>query len=205
MNFTLQLEPYQLYPAMEAAGEPKREWQTKRKYNGDTTKFDVFELTMNEHAEPLGFKFNWDGEIANTFQTHRVIQVLQGGEDFEDFADASGQSFSKKYGPAVAVKILDSVYKAFFQESKNPSVDETLLQACKDAGVEDADAKRVVVEEKGLGAAETKRLIQVVRINGVDSVPTIVFEGRKRDFTLVGAKEVQEYEKTLATVAKESS
>ena len=39
--------------------------------------------------------------------------------------------------------------------------------------------------------------------NGVDSVPYVVFEGRRRDFTLVGAKEVDEYVKTLEQVAKE--
>jgi predicted DsbA family dithiol-disulfide isomerase len=40
--------------------------------------------------------------------------------------------------------------------------------------------------------------------NGVDSVPYIVVEGKRRDLTLIGAKEVAEYEKALATVARES-
>jgi predicted DsbA family dithiol-disulfide isomerase len=41
--------------------------------------------------------------------------------------------------------------------------------------------------------------------NGVDSVPYIVFEGKRRDFTLIGAKEVGEYVKTLEQVVKEAS
>jgi hypothetical protein len=32
----------------------------------------------------------------------------------------------------------------------------------------------------------------------------VIFEGKRRDFTLVGAKEVEEYEKVLGQVAKES-
>lgn len=40
--------------------------------------------------------------------------------------------------------------------------------------------------------------------NGIDSVPYVVVEGRRRDFTLEGAKEVVEYLKTLEQVAKES-
>lgn len=40
--------------------------------------------------------------------------------------------------------------------------------------------------------------------NGVDSVPYIVFEGKKRDLTLIGAKEVEDYEKALAAIVKES-
>lgn len=40
--------------------------------------------------------------------------------------------------------------------------------------------------------------------NGIDSVPYVVVEGKRRDFTLEGAKEVAEYLKTLEQVAKES-
>ena len=41
--------------------------------------------------------------------------------------------------------------------------------------------------------------------NGVGSVLYVVFEGKRRDFTLVGAKEVGEYVKTLEQVSKECS
>ena len=40
--------------------------------------------------------------------------------------------------------------------------------------------------------------------NGVDAVPYIVVEGKRRDFTLEGAKEVDEYVKILQQVTKES-
>lgn len=47
-------------------------------------------------------------------------------------------------------------------------------------------------------------LIREQASNGVDSVPYIVFEGKRRDFTREGAKEVGEYLKVLEGVAKES-
>lgn len=40
--------------------------------------------------------------------------------------------------------------------------------------------------------------------NGVDAVPNIMIEGKRRDFTLEGAKDVAEYVKTLEQVIKES-
>ena len=40
--------------------------------------------------------------------------------------------------------------------------------------------------------------------NGVDTVPYIVIEGKRRDLTLVGAKEVDEYVKALEQVAREA-
>lgn len=54
------------------------------------------------------------------------------------------------------------------------------------------------------GMMDAKMAIREQVGNGVDSVPYVVFEGKKRDFTLVGAKEVGEYLKTMEQVAKEA-
>ena len=40
--------------------------------------------------------------------------------------------------------------------------------------------------------------------NGIDAVPYVVIEGKRRDFTFQGAKEVSEYVKALEQVIKES-
>ena len=42
-------------------------------------------------------------------------------------------------------------------------------------------------------------------MDSCSQVPYVVVEGKRRDFTLVGAKEVGEYLKTLEVVAKEAS
>ena len=73
-----------------------------------------------------------------------------------------------------------------------------------DAGIDESEA-RTVVEDKSEGLMDVKMLVQEQVSNGVDSVPYVVFEGKKRDFTLVGAKEVDEYVKTMKQVLKESS
>lgn len=70
------------------------------------------------------------------------------------------------------------------------------------AGLSEQETK-TVIEDESEGLMETKMAIREQAGNGVDSVPYVVFEGRKRDFTLIGAKEVAEYEKVLAQVAKE--
>lgn len=41
--------------------------------------------------------------------------------------------------------------------------------------------------------------------NGVDAVPHIVLEGKRRDLTIEGAKEIEEFEKGLHQIAKEST
>jgi predicted DsbA family dithiol-disulfide isomerase len=51
---------------------------------------------------------------------------------------------------------------------------------------------------------DVKLAVQEEAHNGRDSVPYIVIEGKRRDLSLVGAKEVEEYEKALHSIAKES-
>ena len=51
---------------------------------------------------------------------------------------------------------------------------------------------------------EVKSLIREQAGNGVDAVPYLVVEGKRRDLTLQGAKEVGEYVKALEQTIKES-
>lgn len=50
---------------------------------------------------------------------------------------------------------------------------------------------------------DTKMAIREQKSN-TDAVPYIIFEGKRRDFTLEGAKEIEEYYKSMLQVAKES-
>ncbi len=95
------------------------------------------------------------------------------------------------------------MYSQYFENEKHPSSDETLLKATSDAGIPESDAKPFI-EDHDEGMMDVKMAVREQNGNGVDSVPYIVFEGKRRDLTLVGAKDVEEYEKVLHQIAKES-
>ena len=78
------------------------------------------------------------------------------------------------------------------------------MTATRAAGIPDKEAEAVVGDREE-GLQEVKMLIREQQGNGVDAVPYIVLEGRRRDFTLEGAKEVADYVKTLEMIVKESS
>ena len=78
---------------------------------------------MTAYGESCGTKFKFGGKVANTLPTHRVIQ-----------------HFHEIRGEETAGKIIDSLYKQYFEE-KHPSEGETLLKACSDAGIEQTEAK----------------------------------------------------------------
>ena len=96
-----------------------------------------------------------------------------------------------------------ALYRMYFEEEAHPSSHETLVRGLVEAGVEKGEAERVVSEE-GLWEGETKRAVQEQVGNGVDSVPVVSVEGRRRDLEFVGAREVEGYVKGLETVIKES-
>jgi len=76
------------------------------------------------------------------------------------------------------------------------------LEATAVAGIPQSEAQAFIEDRNG-GMMDTKMAIREQKGN-TDAVPYIMIEGKRRDFTLEGAKEVEEYYKSLIQVAKES-
>lgn len=146
----------------------------------------MYTTLMSAYGVSAGINYKFGGTVANTLNAHRVIQ-----------------HFQETMGPETANKIVNSLYYQYFEEEKHPSKDETLLDACKEAGVPEKEAKEVVGDEYE-GLQEVKSLIREQASNGIDSVPYIIFEGKRRDVSLQGAQEVVDYEKALRQIVKES-
>lgn len=108
-----------------------------------------------------------------------------------------------KWSAGHRLTVVEALYSQYFENERHPSQEETLLKATTDAGIPEAEAKSFF-EDQNDGLMDVKMLIREQASNGVDSVPYIIFEGKRRDFTLVGAKDVEEYEKTLHQIATES-
>lgn len=125
----------------------------------------------------------------------------------------------------------EALYTQYFAQKAHPSAPDTLLKAATDAGVDQAKAEAFIGDEYE-ALPETKLLLREQASNGIDSVPYIVLEGKRRDLTLVsyalaeywhnhffwyrdknnadmkdikiGAKEVEGYLKELEQIVKES-
>ena len=95
-----------------------------------------------------------------------------------------------------------ALYFQYFENERHPSAPETLLQGAIDAGVDRSKAETFISDEYE-GLLETKMLIREQAGNGIDAVPYIILEGKRRDLTLQGAKEVDEYVKEFEKLAKE--
>lgn len=186
VNFTLKIAPYQLYPNF-GPPQDKHVWYRDAKYLGSEEKTEMFTRLMGQYGAACQIDFKFGGEIADTLQAHRVIQYFQEVD-----------------GPARGNKIVDALYRMYFEQEKNPSSPDTLIAACTEAGIDEEEARRAV-EDESEGLVDVKALLRESASNGIDSVPHVVFEGKRRDLTLVGAKEIGEYVKAMETIAKEST
>ena len=142
---------------------------------------------MSSYGAKEGIDFKYGGTVANTTHAHRLIQ-----------------HFQEKKGAETANKIVDSLYKQYFEEERHPSADDTLLRAATDADIDEGEAK-AFIEDRDEGLQEVKMAVRQQAGNQIDAVPYIVIEGKRRDMQLEGAKEVEEYVNTLNKVIKESS
>lgn len=184
------IRPYQLDPSFPEEGVSSFTWYRDNKFSGSDERTRMFRSLMADYGKDVGITFSSlasdTGILANTLDAHRVLQQVQ-----------------SERGPEMAGRVLDGLYQGYFEEGKHPSSNETLMRACVEAGMSEEDAQRTV-EDEGSWTAETKRLIREQSSEGVDGVPSVRIEGKRRDLTLVGAREVDEYVKALVTIAKES-
>jgi predicted DsbA family dithiol-disulfide isomerase len=188
VSFTLKLAPYQLYPDFSASGEDKYEWYKREKYDNSEERMKMYidYMAALGKDDNIAFDFN-GGTIANTLHAHRILQYLQNNRSSDH-----------------ALAALESLYNDYFTQRAHPSTPGTLRKACVAAGMSEAEAG-LLVEDESNELNETKMAIREQVGNAVDSVPYVVFEGRRRDFTLIGAKSVAEYTKTMMQVEKEAS
>lgn len=186
MAFTTVYKPYQLFPEASQEGEGKYEWYKRAKYNESEEKMQMYVALMSAYGRGEGIEYKFGGTVANTLQAHRLIQHYQ-----------------ETKGSDIGDKLVNSLYRQYFEEEKHPSSTETLLVAANESGIDEKDAK-AFIEDKDEGLLNVKMAIREQAGNGIDSVPHIVLEGKRRDITLVGCKEVSEYRRALEQIIKES-
>jgi predicted DsbA family dithiol-disulfide isomerase len=187
VSFTVKYMPYQLYPDASQEGEDKYEWYRKSRYGDSEEKMNAYITLISAYGKDVGINFRFGGTVANTLQAHRLIQHSQ-----------------ELKGPETADKIVDSLYRQYFEEERHPSSAETLLSASSEAGIPEKEAQ-AFIEDEDEGLMDVKMLIREQAGNGIDAVPYIVLEGKRRDITLEGCREVDEYLKALNQIVKEST
>ncbi|KAL4725375.1 hypothetical protein ACLX1H_007522 [Fusarium chlamydosporum] len=184
ISFDLQFSSYQPSPNRPETIPDRAAYALHEKHNDNEEAQKLFEEHMLSLAKPLNIPIAFTGPTGNSFPAHRIIQQVQ-----------------ESHGADVTNKLVDALFMLYFAGGRHPGEDDMLIEACVEAGLDVREAK-TLVEDKTKGERKTKEDIRSIGMD-IDSVPTVIIEGRRRDLTLTGLKEVSEYVKAMETIKKE--
>jgi len=188
-SFRLRFAPYQLHPNLPETGTDKRAWYVENRF-GSEERMRAYSAVMSAYGRAAGIEYKFGGQIANSLNSLRAVMWVQ---------DQLGEGGDQQK----AQLVLESLYRQYFEEEKSLADRETIWNALAHAGVSDSEATAFLADET-LHMASTMAEIRGQEANGIDAVPFITMEGKKRDLHLEGAKEVEQYVKALETIAKEN-
>jgi predicted DsbA family dithiol-disulfide isomerase len=120
---------------------------------------------MKQVGNSVGIKFSYGGSIGNTFDSHRLIWKAH-----------------EEGGSALQDKVVESLFKAYFEEEKSLG-EKSVLRDCASRAGMDASS---LLEDELMGKEETMAELNEFRSKyRVTGVPFMVIDGK---FTLSGAQ-----------------
>ncbi|KAL8695009.1 MAG: hypothetical protein Q9218_000481 [Villophora microphyllina] len=221
VSFTIKYLPYQLYPEMSKEGVDKYEWYKRTKWDNSEERMQKFVTLMSTYGKGAGIDFDFHGTVANTLDAHRFILHYQeelGPEVADNIIHSLyTQYFTQRAHPSAPATLLKAGSDVGIDEAKaKPFVDDEyeglqetkmLIKEQASNGVDSVSTPSIAVRTypfqalKKLGGVTGSQVSDTLRLQ----VPYVTIEGKRRDFTLVGAKETGEYLKALESVAKEAA
>jgi predicted DsbA family dithiol-disulfide isomerase len=173
----IRFHPFELNPAMVPEGENIVE-HIGRKYGATPEQSAGTRAMIRERAAALGFTMAMGDEsrIYNTFDAHRLLH------------------WAGLVGDQRALKM--ALFTAYFTEGKNPGDRAVLLAAVEQAGLDPAEAARVL--DEGRYAEEVRAEEALWQSRGIQSVPAIVIDQR---YLISGGQPPEAFEQALREIA----
>jgi predicted DsbA family dithiol-disulfide isomerase len=175
----IHFQPFELNPDMPAEGEDIAE-HVAQKYGATPEQSAANREIIRARAAEVGFTMapRSKGRIYNTFDAHRLLH----------WAELEGRQAALK----------TALFTAYFTDAKAVSDRAVLVAAAQAAGL-DAEATREVLET-GAYADVVREVEAFWRRNGVNAVPTLVFNDR---YMITGGQPAHAFEKAIRSMAAE--
>jgi len=176
-NFEVKWLPFFLNPALPVEGVNKTEYYNKR--------FGSRFANMSQHlkavGETEGIKFSYGGTIANTLNSHRLIE------------------FADKYGKQD--EVVNVLFRNYFEEEKNLGSIDVLADAAKESGL-DRDKVVQLLKSDELKEEVLQKIAKAQGEDGVDGVPFFIFNNK---FAFSGAQEPSTFLSVFSKLAESTS
>lgn len=175
----LHFQPFELNPDMGPEGEDLNE-HLARKYGSTPQQRAQIQATIAERGAALGFTFSPSGRgrIVNTFNAHRLLH------------------WAGQQGEAAQLALKRALLQAYHGRGERVDHDAVLLAAVRQAGLDEAEAARVLAAgdyAQAVRDAERQWLDA-----GIQSVPAVVINDRH---LISGGQPPEVFERALRQIA----
>jgi predicted DsbA family dithiol-disulfide isomerase len=167
----LHLQPFELNPGMARDGEPIADYAA-RKHGASAAQMAARQAMIRQRGAEVGLALAERTHVYNTFDAHRLLH------------------WSALQGRSLVLK--RALLQAYHVRGENPALHGVLLRAAGEAGL-DLDRAREVLASDAY-ANEVRESVRHWQGLGIDSVPSVVIDGR----TLIqGGQAAEVFEQAL--------
>ncbi|KAL8793640.1 MAG: hypothetical protein Q9195_003792 [Heterodermia aff. obscurata] len=154
-TFTTTWHPYYLNPAAPTTSVDKRTMYASK--FGPERSAMMFQR-LETIGKEVGIRFSFGGKTGNTRDSHRLIQL------------------AGTKGADVQEKVVERLFRAYFEEEK----DITSREVLRDAAVESGLGQQEVSEwlEGDMGGEQVDREVKEAQMKGISGVPNFVLQGQ---------------------------
>ncbi len=171
----IEPQPFELNPDLPPEGEEIAEY-VARKYGASAAELAERQQLIRQRAADVGLEFGMRTRVWNTFDAHRLLH------------------WAKREGRALALK--HALLAAYHTRGENPAARDVMLRAAAEAGL-DVERARAVIEGDEY-AREVRDAVRHWQSLGIDSVPSIIIDGRH---LLQGGQPPEVFEQALREIA----
>lgn len=172
----IRFQPFELNPDMPPEGENTFE-HVQKKYGSTPERSAAARQAIKDSGEALGFTFNYgpQSRIWNTFDAHRLLH----------WAGLEGKQLELK----------QALFKSNFTNQRPTNDAAALTEAAREAGLDPARAHAILTSDEF--AAEVRAEEQHWRANGINAVPSVIFNER---WLIQGGQPPQVFEQAIRDI-----
>ena len=175
--YEIHWHPFELNPNTPAKGRNYRE-HIMEKYGNTAEDVQESRARMTAAGAEVGFNFQFtdDFHTYNTFNTHQVLH----------WADQKGRMHDLK----------QALFIAHFVDNRNVGDGTVLADVAASIGLDRTEALAVIEDQRF--AEDVRQSVQNSKQQGIQSVPSVIFNGRH---LVSGAQGVENYKNILQQLA----